>query len=171
MAVLGKATDINIEIGFIKPTISHFMIVFKPLKISNIETIITLMQDFYAIDNYPIDVNVSKKLFEEFIANENLGKSYLIFNDNIVVGYAILTFIFSFEYKGKIAIIDELYIKTAYRGHGIGSKAIAFIKTECHKLKLKLIYLEVETHNLKAQKLYIAHDFEIHNRKMMKYIL
>jgi ribosomal protein S18 acetylase RimI-like enzyme len=142
---------------------------FKPLALSDIETIVTLMQQFYTIDNYPIDIDVSKALFQEFISNENLGKSWLIVSDNEIVGYIILTFVFSFEYQGKIAFLDELYLTEKARGKGIGSKAIAFIQSESHKLSLKLIYLEVEQHNEKAQKLYLAHDFELHKRKLMKY--
>jgi hypothetical protein len=49
------------------------MTTFKPLEIANIEIITQMMQDFYAIDNYPMDVEKSKKLFQEFITNENLG--------------------------------------------------------------------------------------------------
>lgn len=145
------------------------MIQFKPLAVADIETIVTLMQEFYAIDNYPIDIEASKALFEEFIANKNLGKSWLILSDNQLVGYIILTFVFSFEYQGKIAFLDELYLSEKARGKGIGSKAIEFIQNESHKLSLKLIYLEVEPHNEKAQKLYLAHDFELHNRKLMRY--
>jgi ribosomal protein S18 acetylase RimI-like enzyme len=145
------------------------MIQFKPLEHSDIETIVALMEQFYAIDNYPIDIEVSKKLFQEFISNENLGKSWLILSDNTVVGYLILTFVFSFEYKGKIAFLDELYLTAAARGKGIGSKAIEFIQNEAHKAALKLIYLEVELHNEKAQKLYLASGFESHNRQLMKY--
>ncbi|WP_235831708.1 GNAT family N-acetyltransferase [Flavobacterium rhamnosiphilum] len=142
---------------------------FKPLALSDIEAIVTMMQEFYAIDNYPIAIDVSKALFQEFISNENLGKSWLILSDNEIVGYIILTFVFSFEYQGKIAFLDELYLTEKARGKGIGSKAIAFIQSESHKLSLKLIYLEVEQHNEKAQKLYLAHDFELHNRKLMKH--
>lgn len=142
---------------------------FKPLALSDVETIVTLMQEFYAIDNYPIAIDVSKALFQEFISNENLGKSWLILSDNEIVGYIILTFVFSFEYQGKIAFLDELYLTEKARGKGIGSKAIEFIQSESHKLSLKLIYLEVEQHNEKAQKMYLAHDFELHNRKLMKY--
>ena len=145
------------------------MTTFKPLEIANIEIITQMMQDFYAIDNYPIDVEKSKKLFQEFITNENLGKSWLIFSENEIVGYIILTFIFSFEYGGKIAFIDELFIKENARGKGIGKEAIQFIQGEVSKLSLKLLYLEVETHNENAQKLYLAHDFKLHNRKLMKY--
>ena len=142
---------------------------FKPLEITDIEVITQMMQDFYAIDNYPMDVEVAKNLFHEFISNENLGKSWLIYSENEIVGYIILTFIFSFEYGGKIAFVDELFIKETARGKGIGKEAIQFIQREVPKLSLKLLYLEVEPHNENAQKLYLAHDFVIHNRKLMKY--
>ena len=145
------------------------MTTFKPLEITDISTITQMMRDFYAIDNYPIDVEVTKTLFQEFIFNEHVGKSWLIYSENEIVGYIILTFIFSFEYGGKIAFVDELFIKETARGKGIGKEAIQFIQREVPKLSLKLLYLEVEPHNENAQKLYLAHDFELHNRKLMKY--
>lgn len=145
------------------------MTTFKPLEISDISIITQMMQDFYAIDNYPMNVEVAKTLFQEFITNEHLGKSWLIYSENEIVGYIILTFIFSFEYGGKIAFLDELFIKETARGKGFGKEAIQFIQQEVPKLSLKLLYLEVEPHNENAQKLYLAHDFELHNRKLMKY--
>ena len=145
------------------------MTTFKPLEIADIEIITQMMQDFYAIDNYPMDVEVTKTLFQEFISNEHLGKSWMIYSENEIVGYIILTFIFSFEYGGKIAFVDELFIKETARGKGIGKEAIQFIQREVPKLSLNLLYLEVEPHNENAQKLYLAHDFVIHNRKLMKY--
>ena len=145
------------------------MVQFSSLQLHNINAITQMMSDFYAIDNYPIDIEVSKRLFQEFIHNENLGKAWLILEDEEIVGYVILTFVFSFEYGGTIAFIDELYLKESARGKGIGNKTIEFIKSESTKLSLKLLYLEVENHNEKAQKLYLAHDFAIHNRKLLKY--
>ena len=143
------------------------MIQFKPLVISDIDIIVKMMQEFYAIDNYPIDTTISKSLFKEFIDDKNLGKAWLILSDNEIVGYVILTFIFSFEYQGKIAFLDELYLSKKARGKGIGSKAVAFIIEESKKSSLKLIYLEIENHNQNAQKLYLASGFELHNRKLM----
>jgi ribosomal protein S18 acetylase RimI-like enzyme len=144
------------------------MIEFKPITTADIETIVSMMQEFYAIDNYPIKSDVSKALFEEFISNKNLGKAWLIVSNKEIVGYLILTFVFSFEYQGRIAFLDELYVTEKARGKGIGNEAITFIKNETHKLSLKLIYLEVEPHNKKAQNLYIANGFEMHNRKLMR---
>ena len=60
-----------------------------------------MMQNFYTIDNYPMDIEVAKTLFQEFDTNEHLGKSWLIYSENEIVGYIILTYIFSFEY-GKL---------------------------------------------------------------------
>ncbi|WP_396144254.1 GNAT family N-acetyltransferase [Flavobacterium sp.] len=145
------------------------MIHYKNLETSQIEIITQMMQDFYAIDNYPIDVEVSKKLFQEFITNEHLGRAWLIFSEEELVGYVILTFVFSFEYGGKIAFLDELYIKEIARGKGIGNTTIQFIKEQAKQLNVKLLYLEVENHNENAQKLYLANDFEVHNRKLLKF--
>lgn len=145
------------------------MTTYKPIAHHDIEILVAMMEDFYAIDGYPIDVARSKKLFSEFIDNENLGKAWLILDENEPVGYVILTFVFSFEYGGKIAFIDELYLSENGRGKGIGTQTIAFIKAESPKLSLKLLYLEVEHHNSGAQKLYLAAGFEIHNRKIMRY--
>lgn len=145
------------------------MTAFKPLDLQGIETIVSMMQDFYAIDNYPIDSVMAGKLFQEFIADEKLGKAWLIYAENEIVGYVILTFIFSFEYKGRIAFLDELYLSEKARGKGIGKKTMAFIQAEAHKLKLKVIYLELENHNENAQKLYLASHFTVHHRKLMKY--
>ena len=55
---------------------------FKPVEISDIEVITQMMKDFYAIDNYPMDIEVAKTLFQEFIPNEHLGKSWLIYSEN-----------------------------------------------------------------------------------------
>ncbi|MBP6584049.1 MAG: GNAT family N-acetyltransferase [Flavobacterium sp.] len=129
------------------------------------------MGEFYRIDNYPFDIEISRKLFNQFLTDENLGKAWLILYQNEIVGYVILTYVFSFEYQGKIAFLDELYIRENARGKGIGKETIAFIQQEAAKLSLKIIYLEVETHNDAAQKLYIANDFAIHKRKIMKYIV
>ena len=147
------------------------MLRFKSTTLSDVDSIVNLMQAFYDIDNYPFDMDKSKKLVIAFLENENLGSAWLIYVENEIVGYVILTYIFSFEYQGRIAFLDELFLLEKVRGKGIGTKTIDFVKEEALKLKLKVIYLEVEKHNKNAQKLYIASDFVFQNRKLMKYIV
>ena len=147
------------------------MTTFKPLVLADSDEVLKMMQEFYSIDNYPFDFEISKKLFQKFVAAEHLGKGWIIYHDNEVVGYIMLTYIFSFEYQGTIAFLDELYIKKTARGKGIGKQALQFIQNQAPKLSLKLIYLEIEPHNETAQKLYLANDFVIHKRNLMKYIV
>ena len=142
---------------------------YKPLTSNDIDTITLMMRDFYAIDGYPMSIEASKKLFAEFLLDGNLGKAWLIFSDEMIAGYLILTFVFSFEYGGRIAFLDELYIKDEMRGKGIGKHAIAFVQEEARKARVKNLYLEVEPHNEKAQQLYRASGFEMHKRKLMQY--
>lgn len=145
------------------------MIVFKDLHQSDIATIIPMMEEFYAIDHYPIDIVVTQELFQTFIENEGLGKCWLIFHNQTLVGYLILTYVFSFEYKGQITFLDELYIKENARGKGIGRETIKFVQKYAKMHQLKVVYLEVEQHNEVAKKLYLANDFIIHNRQIMKW--
>ena len=136
---------------------------------SDIEAIVSMMDEFYAIDNYPFDAELATLLLRQFISDGTLGKLWLIYFDGNLAGYVVLTFIFSFEYGGKIAFIDELFVLESFRNHGIGKETLAFIRQQADKLLLKLLYLEIEPHNTKAQKLYIAADFKPHPRKLMRF--
>lgn len=145
------------------------MTTYRPISENDIAILIEMMQEFYAIDGYPMDVERSTLLFRKFIREENLGKAWLIESDGIVSGYAILTFIFSFEFGGNIAFVDELYIKEAFRGEGIGRQSVDFLKSEAKKLDLKILYLEVEHHNSNAKKLYLDKGFTEHKRQLLIY--
>lgn len=145
------------------------MTTFKSLEHQEIPTIVALMTDFYQIDGYLIDPNLSEKLFADFIEKPDLGRAWIIYEDQEVVGYLILAFMFSFEYGGTIAFLDELYLNEKSRGKGLGKKAVAFVQDQAAKFNLKLLYLEIEHHNSTAQKLYLAAGFELHNRNIMRY--
>ena len=144
------------------------MIEFQPLKKSDIEIIVPMMEDFYAIDNYPINPETTKKLFQHFIDDESLGNCWLITHDEIIVGYVILAYIFSFEFEGRIAFLDELYLNQNARGKGIGKVTVDFVHAQALQKNLKVIYLEIETHNEAAKNLYLSKDFIVHNRNLMK---
>lgn len=144
---------------------------FTPFAQQDIEGITAMMQEFYGIDNYPMDVEKSKRLLKEFIVNDALGCGWQIVHNGHAVGYAILTFVFSFEYGGRIAFLDELFIGYEARGLGLGKQTLDFIHREAQQLGIKIIYLEVEEHNEIAQQLYLSKDFAVHNRKLMKLVV
>lgn len=143
------------------------MISFEELKSENINTIVQLMSDFYAIDNYPIDVPLAKRNFEYFIQQPQLGSVFEIRYENEIVGYILFATLFSFEFGGTLAFLDELYISEKMRGKGLGKLAVDFAKDFAKKQDYKVLYLEVEPHNIKAQELYKKADFKTHHRGLM----
>jgi len=143
------------------------MVQFLPLQKEHIEKAVALMTDFYAIDHYPIDPVVSAKNFDYFIDHPELGNAFLITYEQQIVGYIILAKMFSFEFGGTIAFFDELYIDGSMRGKGLGKKAVAFVQEYAKKEGLKVLYLEVEPHNMSAQELYKKMNFQMHHRHLM----
>ncbi len=145
--------------------------VFKPFEHADAHAVVAMMEKFYAIDNYPIDAAVSSDLFMEFIENESAGRGWMIMHEGKPVGYAILTFVFSFEYKGRIAFLDELFLSPDARGLGLGKLTLDFINKQAKLLSVKIIYLEIEGHNSVAQKLYLSKGYTLHNRGLMKRVV
>lgn len=146
------------------------MIEFEPLHASNTDLVLGMMSDFYAIDQYPFDRARSEQLMQQFISTPHLGKGWMLRNENqIPMGYTLLTYVFSFEYGGLIAFLDELYLTPHSRGKGYGAQALAHVQNEAKKAGVKIMYLEIEPHNEVAQKLYLANGFEIHHRGILRH--
>lgn len=138
------------------------------IKVDDIEDVLSMMIEFYAIDEYPIDRHKSTALFHEFIQNSELGQCFMILNeDKEICGYIICVFIFSFEMGGRVMLLDELYIKKEYQGKGIGRRALDFVKKIAREYNFKRIVLEVEPHNSRAIALYESEQFKKHKRFLM----
>lgn len=136
-----------------------------------IDTLLSMMKNFYAIDNYEYNAEIGKKTALELIENKQLGRLYIIKENLDYVGYIALTFGFSFEYNGRDALIDELYIEENWRNKGIGKLAIEFIVQQTKQLGVNVIHLEVEQHNKSAYELYRKSGFKENDRILMTKII
>lgn len=75
-----------------------------------------------------------------------------------VVGYAILLHYWSNEYGGNIEMIDEFYVKPAWRGRGIGASFLDHLSRSADT-SVKGFQLEVTPRNERANALYARHGF------------
>nr|WP_317632832.1 GNAT family N-acetyltransferase [uncultured Flavobacterium sp.] len=140
---------------------------FRKITNQDIPTILKFMTDFYAIDGYPIDVEITRKNFELFISKPNLGQCFIIENEGKPAGYIILNFLFSFEFGGTIAFLDELYVDSNFQGKGLGKLGVAFSQEFAKEKDLNILFLEVELHNERAIELYKKYNFKPHHRNLM----
>lgn len=143
------------------------MIQFVQVTTSEVKQVLTFMEAFYAIDGYDFDEDSARANIENFISNEYLGRLWLLKLENKAVGYLALTFGFSFEYGGRDAFIDELYLDQAFRNRGYGSKILKQLDVEAEALGVKAIHLEVERHNDGGKKLYKKSGFTSNDRTLM----
>ena len=82
------------------------------------------------------------------------GAVYLIGPQKAPVGYIILSFGWSLEFGGMDGFVDEIYVRPAVRGRGIGTEVLHTLPKALAKAGMKAIHLEVGNENPRARKLY-----------------
>ena len=142
--------------------------IFKPATSDDIETLIVMMRDLYAHDGLtPLDEVIARRALLGVIGDDTPGRVFLILLENVIVGYAVLTFGYSLEFRGRDAFVDELYLRDEYRGQGIGKRALEFLTGVCAAEGVNALHLEVERANTSAQAVYRKFGFEDHDRYLM----
>jgi GNAT superfamily N-acetyltransferase len=140
---------------------------FKPIEQSDIDTLLTFIQAYYAYDRHPFDPIPIQSTLENLIAHPDWGRVWFICRDTQPIGYVILTLGYSLEYLGRDAFVDEIYIQESDRGQGIGRATFQFVEEVCRSLEVKALHLEVQHSNLPAQLAYGKLGFVKHERDLM----
>lgn len=143
------------------------LVKFRIAEPIDVPDLLDMMRQFYAIDGYPFDATLNEHNLGIFIGNSDLGRLWIIIWGNQTIGYVVLTFGFSFEYKGKDGFVDEFFIVEKYRHQGIGKSTIDYVIKEARKLGLRSLHLEVETHNDSGKKLYLEQGFTSKDRILL----
>ena len=94
-----------------------------------------------------------RKFFEEDILNNDSSRYYVLKDDEEVIGYAGIWFMFENCDLVNIAIVNER------QGQGLGEKLLRFVIKEAIKEGCEFMHLEVRKSNLKAKSLYDKYGF------------
>jgi diamine N-acetyltransferase len=140
---------------------------FKTAEASDIPVLLQLIKEYYEYDGHPYDEDTVHNALKKILTDVMLGRVWLITRDDLTIGYLVLCLGFSLEFKGRDAFIDELYIRSDYRGMGIGRLALKFVEEYSRSLGVRALHLEVERHNKNAQLLYKKFGFGDHDRYLM----
>ena len=138
-----------------------------PAESEDMETLISLMRELYEHDHTPFDPDAHRLALENLLKNGTYGRVWVIQLRRAAIGYVVLVFGYSLEFRGRDAIIDELFISEKYRRHGIGTKVLEFLEEMCRSLGIKALHLEVEHANTNAQTFYRNVGFVDHHRYLM----
>lgn len=140
---------------------------FRPATPGDVAPFLVLQRAFYADDGYPFREAEARANLLRLLADPNLGRVWVTEDAGTVVGYVVLTFGFSLEFRGRDAFLDELYLAPGHRGRGLGQKALALVEAACREMGVRALHLEVEKHKTAAQALYRKIGFDDHDRYLM----
>lgn len=122
--------------------------------------VIGMMRVFYS--SPAVLSNGSEEIFQNDVENcvneSQYLEGYIFENSGKIQGYAMIAKSFSTEFGKPCIWIEDLYIMEEYRGMGIGSEFMNYVK---EKYPDSVIRLEVESDNEQAVKMYEKNGFEV----------
>ena len=132
----------------------------RVMEICDKQTVFEMMRTFYS--STAVYTNGSDEIFNNDInncINENpFLEGYIFENGSDTVGYAMIAKSFSTEFGKPCIWIEDLFIKEAFRGLGIGKMFFDFLTK---KYTDSIFRLEVEEENERAVKLYKKCGFTV----------
>jgi GNAT superfamily N-acetyltransferase len=99
-------------------------------ELTDIPEVLMLMRQYWTFENIDgFDPLRLSQLLKQLISQRHLGFAWVAREREVLVGYLIVVLVFSMEYRGLIAEIDEIFILPQVRGLGIGAALVS--RAEC----------------------------------------
>jgi hypothetical protein len=114
----------------------------RPVTPASLTALLPLMADFYQHFGYAHNAAAQRALAAKFVAHTEWGALYLLDEAGQTVGYAALTYGFTFERGGRYALVDELYVAGAARSRAAGLVAL-YLQTEYYIARAQSLYESV----------------------------
>ena len=144
-------------------------VIFRPAVREDEQVLLGMMRSLAEQEPgaYFFDEPTVCEVLRKLLASPDLGHVWVFFEEKTPVGYMALTYGYSFEYHGREAFIDELYIEPQYRRKGIGRRAMQFVEQHARELGVNAIHLEVDQGNDPAAAFYRRSGYDDHSRFLM----
>lgn len=126
---------------------------------SDKKIVVDMMRKFYS--SPALITSGSEKIFENNVEsclkNSPYIEGFVFVVENKIVGYGMIAKSFSTEFGGECIWIEDIYLEENFRGRGIGTSFIKFVKENYPE---KIFRLEAEHENLKAVQTYKNFGFK-----------
>ena len=131
------------------------MLTFRDITLADRDLVLPMVEDFYHTD--AVEHAVPTQIMERsFLAaadpDEPLLRGVLVYEDGELAGYIYVTICYSAEVGGRCVFIEEIFLKEAFRGRGLGKGIMAWLERQYPAARR--FRLEVTQVNKSAIRLY-----------------
>ena len=138
----------------------------RPATLADASQLLALMGDFYAEEHLVFDENAALRALRELLAKPDLGTALIFESAGAIAGYATVTFGFSLEFHGRLALLDEFYLVPSHRGRGLGRQGLELSAAWARASGVATLRLEVNRTNTRARTLYQQAGFRDEQRDL-----
>jgi ribosomal protein S18 acetylase RimI-like enzyme len=139
----------------------------RPAVAGDLDLLLVFVEEFYREEGIPFQLKTTREAVSTLMGKPEFGGVWLIEIGATPAGYFAITLGFILEFGGANAVLDELYLRPAFRGRGHGRAAVMKVEEICRGLRVRSLRLEVEHANPRAEALYRALGFAAHERRTM----
>lgn len=132
----------------------------REMRAQDKETFLTLVREFYASPAvlHAVPEESFARTFAQIVSGSPYAKGYILETDGGPAGYALLALTYSNEVGGLAVWIEEVYIREAFRGQGLGAQFFAWL-FDAYQGRAKRFRLELTPENEGAARLYARLGF------------
>lgn len=117
----------------------------RPATIADIPALLPLVKSYWAFEEISgFDADRVSAQLERLLSQPHLGCGWIAFDhSHAPIGYLLAVYVFSLEYLGLTAEIDEFFVLPSQRGRGMGIELLKLAEAEfgragCTKVSLQL---------------------------------
>ena len=141
---------------------------FRPITAADETDFYTMAEEFYHSDAvlHPIPAEYHRRAFAEMMRSGQYLSGYIFTDGDNTAGFAVTNRMMQHEAGGVMVWVEDLYIRPAYRGQGLGSRFLAWLEEQLRG-DVVMLRLETEPENERAQELYYRLCYENLNSLQM----
>lgn len=132
----------------------------RPATPADVRALVTLVEQYWkfeAIEGF--DATRIAALFERVAVQPTLGHAWLATVDGTPAGYLFAVYVFSLEYQGLTAEIDELYVTPQHRRLGLGARLLSTAERTFREGGCTVAFLQIGRDNAAARAFYRGHGY------------
>ena len=134
---------------------------FRPITAADETDFYTMAEEFYHSDAvlHPIPAEYHRRAFAEMMRSGQYLSGYIFTDGDNTAGFAVTNRMMQHEAGGVMVWVEDLSIRPAYRGQGLGSRVLAWLEEQLQGDAV-MLRLETEPENERAQELYYRLGYE-----------